>query len=121
MQLRAGAIEQQYILWLLNLTLQTERKSPGNLHFMPLPGVQVYVVQVIQSVVLQCKMQNVSWNRIMKAEQIHNCCIYIHFLTLYRPPNTYPLFPTVAQAWAALGNGLFPCVRPHKKEECQAG
>lgn len=52
-----------------------------------------------------------------EAEQMHpfnfGCC----FLTLYRPPNTKPLLPTVAQAWAALGNGLFPCSRPHKQRE----
>lgn len=78
---------------------------------MPFPGVQVYVVQVIQSVVLRSK-NNV---RTIEAELIRNTCIDIDFLTLYLPPNTYPLFPTVAQAWAALGSGLFP-YRPHKTE-----
>lgn len=55
MQLWTGAIEQDCILWLLNLSLLTQRKSPGYLHLMPFPGVQIYVVQVIQSVVLQHK------------------------------------------------------------------
>lgn len=39
---------------------------------------------------------------------------------MYLPPNTYPLFPTVAQAWAALGNGLFPYVKTYTGEYCHA-
>lgn len=37
----------------------------------------------------------------------------IHTLTRYLPPNTKPLFPTVAQAWAARGEGALPC-KSHK-------
>jgi len=34
-------------------------------------------------------------------------------LTRYLPPNTKPLFPTVAQAWAARGEGALP-YKSHK-------
>lgn len=48
--------------WLWKPPSLTERWSSRNLHFMPFPGVQVYVIQVIQSVVLWCK-RVVNWSK----------------------------------------------------------
>lgn len=42
-------------------------------------------------------------------------------LTLYLPPNTKPLFPTVAQAWAARGDGVLPWGQKKWKEEVKFG
>lgn len=80
MQLGTGALERQYILWLFNLVLLAQRKPSGNLHFMPFPGVQVYVVQVIQSVVLRRKKSQLKQDR---ESRTNTQLMYLYSLTYF--------------------------------------
>lgn len=50
--------------------------------------------------------------------------INLHYLskqcfTIYRPPKTKPLLSSVAQAWAARGDGAFPCSHTDNSQQCR--
>lgn len=90
-----SAIRLQHILQLWEL-LWLMVLSELTFHAIPTcPGLCSTGHSICSPVV---QIEAIGWIPIMEAEQIHNFLIYIHFLTLYLPPNTYPLFPTVAQA-----------------------
>ena len=74
------------------------------LQFNPLPCIQIEVVKVIHSGIL--KKDNHAVTPLSTSEA---ATATVPVLTRYLPPNTKPLLPTVAQAWAARGEGAVPC------------